>query len=90
MRQKGSAGLAGWVRTTWLPYTQRVPEDRRETFIATVVTRYVATHPPDADGLVHVPMVRLEVEADRPALMKRHPTPAGPVGANVRHRPFTE
>ncbi len=66
MRQQGSEGLAGWVRTTWLPYTQRIPEDRQEAFIATLVGRYVAAHPPDTAGLVHVPMVRLEVEALKP------------------------
>ncbi len=51
------------VPTTWLPYTQRVPEDMREEFIAAVVERYVARHPVDAKGLVHVPMVRLEIDA---------------------------
>jgi trans-aconitate 2-methyltransferase len=65
MRQKGPAGLAAWVRTTWLPYTERVPEELRETLINEVITRYVTKHPPDADGWVHVPMVRLEVEAER-------------------------
>lgn len=59
----GADGLAAWVRTTWLPYTQRVPESRREEFIRRVVLRYVDRHPPDADGWVHVRMVRLEIEA---------------------------
>jgi trans-aconitate methyltransferase len=62
---EGAEGLATWVRTTWLPYTQRVPEDLREEFIAAVVQRYVAKHPPDAEGLVHVRMVRLEIAAMR-------------------------
>lgn len=61
----GAAGLAGWFGATWLPYTQRVPAARRETFIAEVVARYVAGHPPDAAGQVHVRMVRLEIEARR-------------------------
>jgi trans-aconitate methyltransferase len=59
----GSDGFAAWVRTTWLPYTQRVPEPLREAFIAAVTNRYVAKHPPDADGKVHVRMVRLEIDA---------------------------
>ncbi|HEX9116917.1 MAG TPA: methyltransferase domain-containing protein, partial [Anaerolineae bacterium] len=29
MRHAGREGLAGWIRTTWLPYTQRLPEDLR-------------------------------------------------------------
>lgn len=56
-------GFAAWLRTTWLPYTQRVPENMREEFIAAVVERYVARHPPDADGCVNVRMVRLEIDA---------------------------
>jgi trans-aconitate 2-methyltransferase len=59
------AGLEGWVRTTWLPYTQRVPAERRDEFIARLVDRYLERHPPDERGLIHVHMVRLEVEADR-------------------------
>ncbi len=61
----GREGLAAWLRTTWLPYTQRVPEAGREDFIAAVVERYVARHPLDSAGRVHVRMVRLEIEAVR-------------------------
>jgi len=59
----GRDGFAAWLRTTWLPYTQRVPEDLREEFIAAVTDRYVARHLPDADGRVHVRMMRLEIDA---------------------------
>jgi trans-aconitate methyltransferase len=59
----GRDGLAAWLRTTWMPYTQRVPEPAREQFIAAVVERYVAIHPPDPAGQVHVRMVRLEIDA---------------------------
>ena len=31
---QGRDRFAAWFRTTWLPYTQRVPEDLREEFIA--------------------------------------------------------
>ena len=65
MLQKGAKGLAGWIRTTWMPYTERLPEDRREAFIREVVDRYLEGHPPDRDGNVGVAMVRLEVEASR-------------------------
>jgi trans-aconitate 2-methyltransferase len=58
-----AGGLATWLRTTWLPFTQRVPENLREEFIAAVTQRYLAKHPPDADGHVHVHMVRLEIAA---------------------------
>jgi len=62
---EGREGFAAWLRTTWLPYTQRVPENLREEFIAAVVERYVAKHRVDAKGLVHVRMVRLEIDATR-------------------------
>jgi trans-aconitate methyltransferase len=60
---QGCDRFAAWFRTTWLPYTQRVPEDLREEFIAGVVDRYLAKHPPDAEGRVRVRMVRLEIDA---------------------------
>jgi len=63
MTQQGADGLAGWIRTTWMPFTHRIPEDLREDFIIDVVQEYIAKHPMDDQGLVHVPMVRLEVEA---------------------------
>jgi trans-aconitate methyltransferase len=61
----GAAGFATWLRATWLPFVQRVPENLREEFIAAVTRRYVARHPPAAEGKIHVRMVRLEIEAVR-------------------------
>jgi trans-aconitate 2-methyltransferase len=65
MHHAGRAGLEGWFRTTWLPYTQRVPEALRPDFIAQVMSAYLEKNPPDAAGEVHVQMTRLEVEASR-------------------------
>jgi trans-aconitate methyltransferase len=59
----GRERFAAWFRTTWLPYTQRVPENLREKFITGVVDRYLAKHPPYAEGRVRVRMVRLEIDA---------------------------
>ncbi len=59
----GAEGFAAWLRTTWIPYVQRVPENLREEFIAAVTRRYVAKHPADAENKVHVKMVRLEINA---------------------------
>jgi trans-aconitate methyltransferase len=56
-------GFAAWLRTTWLPYVQRVPENLREEFIAAVTERYVSKHVPDVEGNVLVRMVRLEIDA---------------------------
>ncbi|HUA65634.1 MAG TPA: methyltransferase domain-containing protein [Alphaproteobacteria bacterium] len=63
----GSVGFAAWLRTTWIPYVQRVPESLREEFIAAVTRRYVAKHPPDAENKIHVKMVRLEIDAIKSA-----------------------
>jgi trans-aconitate methyltransferase len=60
---EGTNGLAAWLRTTWLPFVQRVPENLREEFIAAVTQRYLAKHPADAEGKIHVRMVRLEIDA---------------------------
>lgn len=59
----GANGFATWLRTTWIPYVQRVPENLREEFIAAVASRYLAKHPLDAAGNVPVRMVRLEIDA---------------------------
>ncbi|MGH7990476.1 MAG: class I SAM-dependent methyltransferase, partial [Limisphaerales bacterium] len=65
----GADGFAAWLRTAWIPYVQRVPEkiisgkNPREEFISAVTRRYVAKHPPGANGKVHVKMVRLEIDA---------------------------
>jgi trans-aconitate methyltransferase len=61
----GAEGFATWLRTTWIPFVQRVPENVREEFIAAVTQRYVAKHPPDAEGKIHVRMVRLEIAAEK-------------------------
>ncbi|MDM8552554.1 methyltransferase domain-containing protein [Desulfobacterales bacterium HSG2] len=63
MMHKGKKELAAWLRTTWLPYTERLPENLRESFISDVVDTYAETHPPDKDGVIHVGMARLEIEA---------------------------
>ncbi len=65
MSYKNRDGLAGWVRTTWLPYTERVPVRYREAFISQIIDTYVEEFSPDGNGYIHVNMVRLEVEAEK-------------------------
>lgn len=65
MTHAGEAGLAGWLPTTWLPYTQQIPEMKREAFIEALVERYLQRHPVDEQGFTHVQMLRLEVEAKK-------------------------
>ena len=66
MTFRDAEGLAGWIRTTWLPYTQRVPEQMRDGFVKEIVTRYLVDHPADNAGVIHLAMVRLEIEAIKP------------------------
>ncbi|MDJ0717176.1 MAG: methyltransferase domain-containing protein [Prochloraceae cyanobacterium] len=63
MQHQGKEGLKGWLRTTWFPYTQRVPLELRENFLNEIVDRYISIFPVDKNGFTHVKMVRLEVEA---------------------------
>lgn len=58
--------FAAWIRTTLLPYTQAVPLTHRESFIHEIVTEYIRRYPEDLNGIVHVYMSRLEVEAYKP------------------------
>ncbi len=64
MQHKGSSGLIGWLRTTWFPYTELLPAELRETFLAAICATYTAKHPIDSNGNTNVKMVRLEIEAN--------------------------
>ena len=65
MKFNGAEGLAGWVRTTWLPFTDRIPIELRPKFVELIVNRYLEKHPADSAGIVHVGMMRIEVEAHK-------------------------
>jgi trans-aconitate 2-methyltransferase len=65
MVHEGPEAFAAWLRTTWLPYTQRVPESIREEFIRDIMAAHGRIRPPDTDGSIHFTMVRLEVEATK-------------------------
>lgn len=65
MKFNGKEGLAGWIRTTWLPFTERLPDEFRESFINEIAERYIEAYPPDASGTIHVKMTRLIVEATK-------------------------
>jgi trans-aconitate 2-methyltransferase len=65
MKHNGKEGLVGWVRTTWLPFTDRIPVELRSKFVELIVNRYLEKHSVDAAGIVHVGMMRIEVEAHK-------------------------
>jgi trans-aconitate methyltransferase len=66
MQHKARDGFAGWIRSTWLPYLERIPTNRQQEFIDSLLDEYLNLHPMDNKGIVHVTMMRLEVEAVKP------------------------
>jgi len=66
MKFNDAEGLSGWVRTTWLPFTDRIPFDLRPRFVELIVKRYLERNPADVAGVVHVGMMRIEVEGRKP------------------------
>jgi trans-aconitate 2-methyltransferase len=67
MPHAGPEKLAGWIRTTWLPFIEPVPADRREQYVQEIIEEYIAEYPADEQGVFHAQMVRLEVEGEKPA-----------------------
>lgn len=65
LKFSGVEEVAGWIRTTWLPYTERIPVDQRDEFIGELVERILAKYSMDEEGFVHLKVVRLEVEATK-------------------------
>jgi len=63
MRQAGPDALAGWIRTTWMPFTRQVPETERGEFIARIVDEFASDHPAGPDGALVVAMFALVVRA---------------------------
>ena len=66
MVQEGKERFAGWIKTTWMPYTQRIPVQLRTAFISEIVESYLERFPIDSAGHIHIKMKRLEVEGIRP------------------------
>lgn len=65
MEQAGRDGIISWIHSTWLPFTERLPDIIKDEFVSTLADTYIKAHPADSRGVIHVRMVRLEVEAVR-------------------------
>lgn len=65
MQHPDVAAFAGWIRTTWMPFTHCVPETRRDQFIDDFVNSYLTQYPKYHQGTVMVKMVRLEAHLIR-------------------------
>jgi trans-aconitate 2-methyltransferase len=66
MTHAGRPAFLGWLRTTWFTYIERVPPELAPAFVDEVADAYASAHPPDEDGVYHVRLVRLQVEAGTP------------------------
>jgi len=66
MTHNGKTGLMDWLRSTWMPYWERVPEKQWPDFFHEIANDYLSRNPLDACGMAHVGMVQLEIEATRP------------------------
>ena len=66
MVHKTRERFTGWLRTTWLPYFERIPPSRKEEFIETVVDSYLSASTVDETGIITTMMQRLEYMARRP------------------------
>jgi trans-aconitate 2-methyltransferase len=62
----GNEGLEKFIRYTWLPYLERLPDDLQPDFVSEIASEYISRYPLDSEGMVHVRMVRLEVAAEKP------------------------
>jgi trans-aconitate 2-methyltransferase len=65
MRLSDASALEGWLRTTWMMYSARVPEDRRAEFLRELTERVRKGCAIAEDGALLMPMVNLEVEAHK-------------------------
>jgi len=65
MRHADVAALEGWLRTTWMMYSGRVPENQRAEFLRDLAERVRKDCAVADDGVLLMPMVNLEVEAHK-------------------------
>ncbi len=65
MRHADRPALTGWLRTTWMTYTDRIPAGRRDEFLEELTASVAPGCAPAEDGALLMPMVNLEIEAIR-------------------------
>jgi trans-aconitate methyltransferase/RimJ/RimL family protein N-acetyltransferase len=65
MRLADVTALKGWLRTTWMTYTERIPESERVELVQEWAARVAEGCTLADDGALMMPMVNLEIEADK-------------------------
>jgi trans-aconitate methyltransferase len=68
MVHESRSTFVGWLRSAWHPYTSGIALDSRDAVLEATAQHYMAGHPPDAQGRVHVATVRLQVRASKPGV----------------------
>jgi trans-aconitate methyltransferase len=62
----GKPGLESWMRTTWHPYTGRIPLKYRAKFIFQAIDSYLKATDQENETAIEMKMIRLEVRAEKP------------------------
>ncbi len=65
MKLPGKEGLVGWIKSVWVPFTERVPANLEDLFVNEIAERYIAAYPLDETGVVRIKMMLLEVQATK-------------------------
>jgi len=65
MVHEGIEGFHAWIRTTGMPFTEKVPHDIRDEFIHAIIDNYSVAHPPDELNNIIIKSIRLEVEFEK-------------------------
>jgi trans-aconitate 2-methyltransferase len=65
MSHENTQELAGWIRTTWHPFLNRIPQNMRIDFVNDIVNDFLKTYPVDSNGMTNIKMVRLQVQAHK-------------------------
>jgi len=65
MIHDGPDDLMTWLEKVFIPYTEKVPKQKRRYFVEEVIEQYLENHPVDEKGRTYVHMVRLEIAATK-------------------------
>jgi trans-aconitate methyltransferase len=90
MRQTDLSSLEGWLRTAWMPYTNRVPDENRVRFVRDLARRIADRCVTAEDGALLLPMVNLEVEAEKPDGPRAKSRNVASGNAAVKYLPLQE
>ena len=65
-KHDAESGLKSWIRTTWFPYSDKIPLKLRDKFISQAAASYIKATKQDKNKEIKMKMIRLQVEAVKP------------------------